>query len=141
MTPDRHALSLGAAARAELDDLLIPLGFLSGQGGDSSHRVRDQVIYCTGYREFVERFPNVTPPYDYEDVPDHACLDLVIEGSMAGGITDVRFEGAPLDELLMEAGEGDAAAASAAWPGISVLDDLARVRHALVVLLGQVPGV
>lgn len=136
---DDRGQTFGDTVRAALDDALVPMGFLSGQGGNGACDGGDQVIYCTGYSEFVERFPDVVPPYDYDDdMADHACLDLVLEGSSAG-ITRVSFEGAALDELLAAAGEPELAVASSQWPGASVVSDLDRVRTAMSALLGRAP--
>ncbi len=132
---DDRSPTFGDTVRAALDEDLVPLGFLSGQGGNGVRDGGDQVIYCTGYSEVVARFPDVVPPYDYDnDMADHACLDLVLEGSSAG-LTRVSFEGAALDELLTAAGQPELAAASSQWPGASVVSDLDRVRMAMSVLL------
>jgi hypothetical protein len=132
---DDRGPTFGDTVRAALDGTLVPLGFLSGQGGNGVHDGGDQVIYCTGYSEFVARFPDVRPPYEYDDdMADHACLDLVLEGSSAG-VKRVSFEGAALDALLSAAGELELAAASSQWPGVSVASDLDRVRRAMSALL------
>ena len=65
-----------------LDPLLVPLGFLAGQGGTDGG-ARGQVIYCRGD----------------EGSPDGGCLDLVLDvhAEPEWRIVDVRWDGFPAD--------------------------------------------
>jgi hypothetical protein len=123
------------AARASLDDLLVPLGFTPGQGGASWEGDAEQVIFCIGLTDFVERFPDLPPPGTPEGAwTGGECLDLAVTGT-ADGIDGVDLEGLPLDALLRDAGHPELADRCGEWPGAGLAADLAPVRDAMAALL------
>jgi hypothetical protein len=126
--------SLGDLARGVLDDLLIPLGFQSGQGGSGERGDRDQVIFCAPPETLDEHFPRLDLVRD--QVPDGGCVDLVIEGSLADGISRVDFESFDLSELLRGLGRNSEAESVEGWPRGTVREDLERVRAAMAALMG-----
>ncbi len=127
------ARSLGGLARSQLDDLLVPLGFQSGQG-DSG-----QIIFCAPQEVLDRHFPLLGVIGEQFPAGGGGCLDLVIEGSLSGGITRVELEGHDLSGLLARVGSLDQAELSAHWPGESVGADLERIRYAMARLSGAAP--
>jgi hypothetical protein len=91
-----------AAVRAVLDESMVERGALPGQGAD--HPVPASVLYCTPLDDLRRRWPEL---FDELDAAHGgglrgsrgSCIDLVIEGSIDGGITTVKLEAVSIDHL------------------------------------------
>lgn len=83
-----------------LEPVLVRAGFAKGQWGDDGVGV----IFCAAGDDYVHRHPGLTANGEQWD--DVYCVDVMIEGTVAGGIRrfDVEFE--PLDDLLARTGHG-----------------------------------
>ena len=132
--PMRLRPNLGDLACADLDPLLVPLGFQSGQWSVDPIG-NEGVTFCAAQEVLAEHFQ----PLDAvaAQFPDGGggCLDLVIEGTPGVGLARVELEGQRLSDLLLAVGQVEEAALVLRWPGESVEADLARVRRAVTVLL------
>lgn len=126
--------SFGAQARAHLDDLLVPLGFSSGQGESG------QVIFCAPTQVLFDHFARALFIAEQFPAVGRACLDLVIEGNSSDGITSVELEGHPLSEVLARAGLVEGAESAAQWPGESITSDLLRIRCLMELLMDPTTG-
>lgn len=127
------ATSLGDLARAQLDDLLVPLGFQSGQGESG------QIIFCAPQEVLNQHFPQVV--FIAEQFPEGGggCLDLIVEGTLSDGIASVRLEGYHLSELLTQVDLLGDAELAAEWPGESISADLVRIRRVMALLSDPTP--
>ncbi len=126
--------NLGDLACAELDPLLVPLGFQSGSWCvDLSGN--EGVTFCAPQEVLDEHFQPLGGIAAQFPEDGGGCLDLVIDGSPEAGITRVELEGQPLSDLLMALEQAEEAALVMQWPGESVDADLARVRRAMTLLL------
>ena len=123
--------SFGDLVRAQLDELLVPLGFASGQG-DSG-----QIIFCApaGPEVLRKHFPRAGFIAEQFPAAGGGCLDFIVEGDLRDGIADVRLEGHALSEVLARAGVLDGAQLAAGWPGDSIPSDLQRIRRLLGALV------
>ena len=126
--------NLGHLARAELDPLLMPLGFQSGQWGVEPSG-NEGVTFCAPQEVLDYHFlPLGMIAGQFPEVGG-GCLDLVIEGRPDSGITRVELEGHRLSDLLVAVGQDEQASLVMQWPGETVDADLVRVRRAMTFLL------
>ena len=130
--------SLGDLACAELDPLLMPLGFASGQWG-VDRRGNEGVTFCAPQEVLDEHFRPLGAISAQFPEGGGGCLDLVIDGRPDAGITGVALEGQLLSDLLIAVGQDEEAALVTQWPGESVDADLKRVRRAMTMLLRSTP--
>jgi hypothetical protein len=117
-------VSFASIVRDALDPTLTARGFAPGQGGEANgtRPATAQVTYCAA-PDVLTRWSTTLPNLD--DIPPGGCFDIVIDGSEANGIADVRLEGVELHLLV-----GD----TVPYTG-DLATDLCSVREQLAALL------
>jgi hypothetical protein len=87
-----------------LDPVLVPAGFLAGQGGEDQDG-GGQVIFCIGHDALSIRYP-LLPQAD----PDGAsgrCDDVVIDVGVGGTLDRIDLEAMSLVQTLRQVGLDD----------------------------------
>lgn len=90
----------GRLVTRSLDPVLVPAGFLPGQGG-AGLEGDVQVIFCTAHDELSRRYsrlPQASPQ------PPGACVDLVVEARADGTLARLDLEDTSLEQTLLHAG-------------------------------------
>lgn len=91
----------GRLVTLALDPVLVPAGFLPGQGGaDGEGAV--QVVFCMAHDELSRRYPRL-PQADQQQRPG-ACVDLVVEARADGSLTRLDLEDTSVEQTLLHAG-------------------------------------
>jgi len=95
-----------------LDPVLVPVGFLAGQGGIGvSDAEPVGITYCAGHDALSDRCPWLPQAHQYP-VGSHACTDIFIAVSAFGVVEQIDFEGHTLGETLAAVGDWDDAKAA-----------------------------
>lgn len=118
--------------RAALDPVLVPAGFLAGQGDDEQHA--GQVIWCIGHDALTNRYP-LLPQADMDDVPGR-CDDLVVDIGADGTVDRLDLEGTSLADTLRQVGLDAHAEAMSHVRDRPVADSLRVLEAALRELFG-----
>jgi hypothetical protein len=125
--------SFAELAERHLGPVLVPAGFAPGQWGEGAGytsmtfvvdesgarsvapgKLRPPVVasgtqsgtYCTSAQDYVRRYAHLAAGRADTSAADHphACLDIVVAGSLGSGVDDVRVEGESLAHLLRDLG-------------------------------------
>jgi hypothetical protein len=135
MGHDPAPKTFAAVVRSSLDDVLVPYGFAPGQGGTALGEAESQVIFCASFDDVVRRHLPLPAPDDYAVGTGH-CLDIIVTGSLAAGVTSVDIEGVPLGNAV----SGDLPK-HLPIPSGHIDADLTVVREELVTLLSGASAV
>ena len=118
-----------ASARAAVDPVLVPAGFLPAQGGGDGER--GQVLWCGAYDDLARDRPGLTG--GEQELGVGACVDVTVDLRREAGqwrVSGVRIEVQPLAEVLRQAGDeegavrADALVGAALGPALPELADL-----------------
>ena len=125
---------LGGSARAAVDAVLAPAGFLPAVGGEDGER--GQVLWCCAYDDLARDRPGLTGGEQERGVG--ACVDLMVDARLQAGqwrVTAVRVELQPLTEVLRRAGDEAGAVRAEALAGAALEPALAELADLLSGLL------
>ncbi len=122
------APSAVALVRGALDPVLVPAGFLAGQG-DEDPDGGGQVIFCIGHDELSDRYPHL--PQAHQQDPYGTCDDLVVDVWPNGTLGGLRLETSTLAATLRHVGLGEEGAGVEAVTGRAVAEAVPVVAAAL----------
>jgi hypothetical protein len=120
--------SFASLAERHLGPILTRAGFAAGQWGSGSrisqelsatgwttvvHPWSESGTYCTGAADYVRRYPDLAAGREDSYYGGHpqACLDIVLEGTVDGGVTSITVEFEDLADLLRSLDRTEDAAA------------------------------
>lgn len=90
-------VDFGRAVSAALDAVLVPAGFLPGQGGGP------QVTFCAAHDDISDDYPSL-PQANAQRRDVGACIDLVVDGDEQGRLRFADLEGLSLVATLQRIG-------------------------------------
>ena len=109
-----------------LEPVLLQAGFTGGQWDvDGS-----SALFCADGADYVRRYGHLVDERSAQLA--EGCVDMVIEGSLPGGITDITVEFEPLGDLLERTRHARAARLLARH---TALDDPDRDARAIAAIL------
>lgn len=124
-------------ARAAVDPVLVPAGFLPGQGGGDDERgQRGSVLWCGAYDDLFRDRPGMTG--GEQELGVGACVDVMVDLHRDAGpwlISGVRVEVRSLADLLWEAGDEAGAVRAEALDGAVLEPALPELADLLARLL------
>jgi hypothetical protein len=129
------AFDAGRLVCASLDDTMTRFGFAPGQIG--THPGGAGVVFCSGHREFRDRFPALAPQIDYTE--PGACTDLNVGVTLddRARVSEVHLDGWGLEELLHDVGSEDRWPRPTSAADSTLQDDLQHLDRLLREVFGR----
>jgi hypothetical protein len=125
----RSAAAFERLVCERLDVVMTARGFSAGQGGSSGPV--GSVLYCGITGELHEKYPEVV---DAPEAPEWECYDVVVEGSLATGVSAVTVEAGTEEEALARLGQVEMAQWLSRVSALPVEDGLNLVDLAIETL-------
>ncbi|GJM36842.1 MAG: hypothetical protein DHS20C19_02090 [Acidimicrobiales bacterium] len=94
------------------------------------------MLFCAAYDDYVDVFPDLDDA-GYYAAGNGACIDLHVNGTATGELSDTDLEGTPLATVLRTAGFPELAEAVERLHELPPLDALATIATATSALFTQ----